>query len=70
MSVVYAPDSPCRGFCTTALGDEICKSCGRTCAEVDGWIGFSPEQKLACWSRLEREGWIDGDRNHLRGKIN
>ncbi|MBU2782033.1 DUF1289 domain-containing protein [Acidithiobacillus caldus] len=63
-----AKDSPCRGFCTTALGDDVCRSCGRTFEEVTGWIGYSEEQKQACWERLIREGWVDLDRTPLRGK--
>jgi predicted Fe-S protein YdhL (DUF1289 family) len=59
-----APESPCRGFCTTALGDDVCKSCGRTFEEVCGWNQFTPEQKAACWERLRREGWLeDTDRD-------
>ena len=53
---VTRKDSPCRGFCTTALGDDVRKSCGRTFEEVTFWNQFSEEQKQAVWQRLEKEG--------------
>ena len=29
--------SPCIGLCTTALGDETCRGCGRSFEEVNNW---------------------------------
>ncbi|WP_162085857.1 DUF1289 domain-containing protein [Sulfuriferula nivalis] len=46
------PDSPCIGYCSCSLGDAICKGCGRTQAEVDQWLFYSNEQKLAIWKRI------------------
>lgn len=56
------PDSPCLGFCTTALGDEVCKSCGRTFTEVCQWITMTPEQKAVTWQRIRQNGWWDQQR--------
>ncbi|MDA8377407.1 MAG: DUF1289 domain-containing protein [Planctomycetia bacterium] len=53
----HQPDSPCLGFCTTALGDDVCKSCGRSFEEVTSWIVMSPEAKAVTWERLNRDGW-------------
>jgi predicted Fe-S protein YdhL (DUF1289 family) len=48
--------SPCRGVCTaTALGDPVCKGCGRTQEEVDNWNTYSDEQKIAIKERLRKE---------------
>ena len=56
------PESPCLGFCTTALGDDVCKSCGRTFEEVTRWIIMSPEEKAATWKRLDENGWWEAQR--------
>lgn len=41
------PDSsPCVGRCSHNVGDDICKGCGRTVAEVCSWNSFTPEQKI------------------------
>ena len=63
---VLDQDSPCRGFCTTALGDDVCRSCGRTFEEVCGWNQFTKEQKEACWQRLREEGWLSGEKELRR----
>lgn len=46
-------DSPCIGYCSTALGDAVCLGCGRTQQEVDGWVSMSEDEKQAVWKRLE-----------------
>lgn len=46
-------DSPCRGICTaTALGDDVCKGCGRTSEEVAKWLTLSDDQKMEINRRL------------------
>ena len=60
-------DYPCLGFCTTALGDDVCKSCGRTFEEVNRWIVMAPEEKAAVWERLNENGWWETQRK-LTGK--
>jgi len=44
--------SPCIGVCSTVLGDEICRGCGRSFEEVLNWHQFSDEQKRAINRRL------------------
>ncbi|WP_410497952.1 DUF1289 domain-containing protein [Chitinibacter sp. S2-10] len=48
------PDSPCVAVCSTALGDDICRGCGRTMQEVAMWVALPAEQKEAIWLRLEQ----------------
>ena len=50
------PDSPCIAICSTAQGDPVCKGCGRTFDEVQGWPGMSPTDKRAVWHRITFEG--------------
>ena len=46
------PDTPCIAICSTSQGDEECKGCGRSFAEVQHWLAFSPTQKRAVWLRI------------------
>lgn len=46
------PDTPCIAICSTSQGDEECKGCGRSFAEVQHWLAFSPAQKRAVWLRI------------------
>jgi predicted Fe-S protein YdhL (DUF1289 family) len=50
------PDTPCIAICSTSQGDEICKGCGRTFAEVQYWTEMQPVQKRATWRRITHEG--------------
>jgi len=50
------PDSPCIAICSTSQGDAICKGCGRSFAEVQGWTLMSPGEKRATWRRITQEG--------------
>lgn len=45
-------DSPCIALCSTALGDPVCRGCGRTFDEVSAWTVLSEADKDAIWSRL------------------
>lgn len=47
--------SPCIGVCSTVLGDEICRGCGRSFEEVLNWHQFSDEQKRAINRRLTEQ---------------
>lgn len=48
--------SPCVGVCSaTALGDAVCRGCGRTSSEVENWNQMSAEQREQVWRRLEQE---------------
>jgi predicted Fe-S protein YdhL (DUF1289 family) len=37
--------SPCTGHCSTALGDDVCRSCSRTFDEITRWVEMSDEQR-------------------------
>jgi len=50
------PDTPCIAICSTSQGDEVCKGCGRTFAEVQNWTGMRPVQKRATWRRITQDG--------------
>ncbi|HSC78906.1 MAG TPA: DUF1289 domain-containing protein [Chitinolyticbacter sp.] len=53
MSHPDRPDSPCVALCSTALGDDVCRGCGRTFFEVANWVFLSDAEKDAVWQRLE-----------------
>ena len=46
------PDAPCIAICSTSQGDEECKGCGRSFAEVQSWLELSPAHKRAVWRRI------------------
>jgi predicted Fe-S protein YdhL (DUF1289 family) len=50
-------DTPCLGRCTTPLGDDICRGCGRTFDEVTRWVGMTEDEKRQVWQRLLARGW-------------
>ncbi len=50
------PDTPCIAICSTSQGDEICKGCGRTFAEVQCWTEMDAPQKRATWRRITQDG--------------
>jgi predicted Fe-S protein YdhL (DUF1289 family) len=50
------PDAPCIAICSTSQGDEICKGCGRTFAEVQYWPEMTPAEKRDTWRRITIEG--------------
>ena len=55
MSVLKRTLTPCSGMCTaTALGDPICRGCGRTAEEVRDWNQYTDERKLEIMARLAR----------------
>ncbi|MEN9659868.1 MAG: hypothetical protein RL571_3333 [Pseudomonadota bacterium] len=54
------PSSPCIAVCSTALGDEICRGCGRSVVEVSTWVMMSEEQKEKIWARLEEQWRLGG----------
>jgi predicted Fe-S protein YdhL (DUF1289 family) len=49
------PDTPCIAICSTNQGDDICKGCGRTFAEVQFWTEMRPVDKRATWRRITQE---------------
>ena len=46
------PDAPCIAICSTSQGDDVCKGCGRTFAEVKNWPAFTPGEKREVWRRI------------------
>ena len=46
------PDTPCIAICSTSQGDELCKGCGRTFAEVQHWTALRPAEKRLVWRRI------------------
>ncbi len=50
------PDTPCIAICSTSQGDDVCKGCGRSFAEVQLWTEMSPVQKRQTWRRITQDG--------------
>ena len=36
----------CKGVCSHAVGDDVCRGCGRTVEQVRDWNSYSREQKI------------------------
>ena len=49
------PDTPCIAICSTSQGDDVCKGCGRSFAEVQYWTQMRPAEKRATWRRISQE---------------
>ena len=50
------PDTPCIAICSTSQGDEVCKGCGRSFAEVQLWTEMRPVEKRQTWWRITLQG--------------
>jgi predicted Fe-S protein YdhL (DUF1289 family) len=50
------PDAPCIAICSTSQGDEVCKGCGRSFAEVQHWTVMTPAEKREVWRRITLQG--------------
>ena len=50
------PDTPCIAICSTSQGDDWCKGCGRSFAEVQHWPAMDAVAKRATWQRITRQG--------------
>ncbi|KPC50820.1 DUF1289 domain-containing protein [Amantichitinum ursilacus] len=48
------PDSPCIAMCSTGLGDDVCRGCGRTFLEVANWSTLDAAEREQVWQRLEQ----------------
>ncbi len=48
-------ECPCVGHCTTALGDDVCRSCLRTLDEVTRWPQMSDDERRAVNGRIATE---------------
>ncbi|MEM9103527.1 MAG: DUF1289 domain-containing protein [Pseudomonadota bacterium] len=47
--------SPCIGVCSTGLGDDICRGCGRTFEEISQWQSLTREEKIIINRRIQHE---------------
>lgn len=45
-------DTPCTGHCSTALGDDVCRSCLRTFDEITRWVEMDEDQRRAVNHRI------------------
>jgi predicted Fe-S protein YdhL (DUF1289 family) len=45
-------DTPCIGICSTVYGDDICRGCKRTYAEIITWNTFNDHEKQIIYHRL------------------
>ncbi len=50
------PDTPCIAICSTSQGDDECKGCGRSFAEVQHWVALRPAEKRQTWRRISLDG--------------
>jgi len=48
-------ECPCVGHCTTALGDEVCRSCHRTFDEVTRWPELSDAERIMINRRIAED---------------
>lgn len=53
----FNADTPCTGHCSTALGDDVCRSCLRTFDEITRWVEMNEEQRRAVNRRIALEQW-------------
>lgn len=47
-------ESPCIGYCTTVLGDDVCKSCLRTFEEITDWVLLSDDERCVVNARIAK----------------
>lgn len=45
-------NTPCIGICSTVYGDDICRGCKRTYAEIIAWNTYQEEEKQRIFHRL------------------
>jgi len=49
---------PCTGHCTTALGDDVCRSCLRTHEEVTRWPEMNDDERCGVNRRIALESGV------------
>ncbi len=54
-SLAITSDSPCNGYCTTGLGDEVCRNCLRTFEEITRWVEMSDDERRQVNLRIATE---------------
>jgi predicted Fe-S protein YdhL (DUF1289 family) len=47
-----AIESPCNLICTVDPASGLCLGCGRSLAEIGGWIDFSPQERARIMAEL------------------
>jgi uncharacterized protein len=47
-------ESPCNRVCTVDPGAALCVGCGRSLAEIAGWLGFSTVERRRIMAELPR----------------
>ena len=45
-------ESPCNKVCVVDPVSSLCSGCGRTLAEIGGWIGFTPDERRRIMAEL------------------
>jgi predicted Fe-S protein YdhL (DUF1289 family) len=45
-------ESPCLKVCAVDPACALCVGCGRTMAEIAGWIGFTPDERRRIMAEL------------------
>jgi predicted Fe-S protein YdhL (DUF1289 family) len=45
-------ESPCNKVCVVDPTSALCIGCGRSLAEIGGWLGFSPEERARIMAEL------------------
>ncbi len=45
-------DTPCTKVCVVDASSGLCLGCGRTLAEIGGWIGLTPDQRRRIMAEL------------------
>ncbi|MEA2938680.1 MAG: uncharacterized protein QOC56_2184 [Alphaproteobacteria bacterium] len=45
-------ESPCNKVCVVDPGRGLCVGCGRTLAEIGGWIAFTPQERRRIMAEL------------------
>jgi len=51
-TTIVTAECPCVGHCTTALGDDVCRSCHRTFDEVTRWPELCDEERIQINRRI------------------
>jgi predicted Fe-S protein YdhL (DUF1289 family) len=47
-------ESPCNKVCVVDPISALCTGCGRSLAEIEGWLRFTPEQRVRVMAELPR----------------
>ena len=59
-------ESPCNKICTVDPVSARCVGCGRTLAEIEGWIRFSAEARARIMTELPRRRATQSDSAQAR----